>query len=57
VRRWVNIADVGDLVAIPPGGVPLRFTGVAADHTSAIHAFDFHLAANYLACPPLSAHG
>jgi hypothetical protein len=55
VRRWVNIADTGDLIAIPPGGVPLRFTGVAADHTSAIHAFDFHLAANYLACPPLAA--
>jgi hypothetical protein len=54
VKRWVNIADVGDLIAIPPGGVPLRFTGVAADHTSAIHAFDFHLAANYLACPPLA---
>lgn len=55
VRRWVNIADPGDLVAIPPGGVPLRFAGVAADHTSAIHAFDFHLVANYLACAPLAA--
>jgi len=55
VKRWVNIADPGDLVAIPPGGVPLRFTEVAADHTCAIHAFDFHLVANYLACPPLAA--
>jgi hypothetical protein len=55
VKRWANIADAGDLIAIPPGGVPRRFTGVAADHTSAIHAFDFHLAANYLACPPLAA--
>ncbi|MEH1098311.1 hypothetical protein V6V16_03910 [Micromonospora sp. CPCC 205561] len=55
VRRWVNIADVGDLVAIPAGGVPTRFVDVAADHTAAIHAFDFHLVANYLACPPLAA--
>jgi hypothetical protein len=55
VRRWVNIADAGDLVAIPRGGVPRRFTGVAADHTALIHAFDFHLAANYLACAPLAA--
>ncbi|MEU6072803.1 hypothetical protein [Micromonospora sp. NPDC047074] len=35
VKRWVNIADVGDLVAI--------------------HAFDFHMVANYFACPPLAA--
>lgn len=55
VKRWVNIADPGDLIAIPPGGLPRRFTGVDADHTYAIHAFDFHLAANYLACPPLAA--
>ncbi len=55
VQRWVNIADPGDLIAIPPGGMPLRFTDVAADHTSVIHAFDFHRAANYLACAPLAA--
>ena len=55
VRRWVNIADPGDLVAIPPGGVSSRYKGVAVDHTSAIHAFDFHLVANYLACAPLAA--
>lgn len=55
VRRWVNITDPGDLIAIPPGGLPLRFTGISADHTSPIHTFDFHLAANYLACVPLAA--
>jgi hypothetical protein len=54
VKRWVNIADAGDLIAIPPGGIPLRFSGVAADHTALIHAFDFHLAANYLSCTPLA---
>ncbi|MEW2378587.1 hypothetical protein AB0883_21160 [Micromonospora sp. NPDC047812] len=55
VKRWVNIADAGDLVAIPSGGIPMRFIDLAADHTAAIHAFDFHLAANYLACTPLAA--
>lgn len=55
VKRWVNIADLGDLVAIPPRGIPVRFAEVAADHPAVIHAFDFHLVANYLACPPLAA--
>ncbi|MFD0206089.1 MULTISPECIES: serine peptidase [Saccharothrix] len=55
VRRWVNIADPGDLVAIPSGGVSSRFAGVTVDHTSVIHAFDFHMVANYLACGPLAA--
>jgi hypothetical protein len=55
VRRWVNIADAGDLVAIPQGGVARYFSGVAADHNARIHAFDFHLAANYLACEPLAS--
>ncbi|MFF0445759.1 serine peptidase [Streptomyces sp. NPDC004609] len=54
VRRWVNISDVGDLVAIPKGGVARAFTGVSADHHDSIHAFDFHLAANYLRCDPLA---
>ncbi|MFE3097660.1 hypothetical protein ACFXG1_28035 [Streptomyces sp. NPDC059248] len=49
VRRWVNIADTGDLVAVPRGGVARRFLGVDEDVTERIHAFDFHLVANYLA--------
>ncbi|MFD5482769.1 serine peptidase [Streptomyces hawaiiensis] len=57
VRRWVNVADPGDLVAIPPGGVEDRFDGVERDRPTAppIHAFDFHKAANYLASPYLHA--
>ncbi|MGW4031035.1 serine peptidase [Streptomyces sp. NPDC004838] len=55
VRRWVNIADVGDLVALPKGGVARAFSGVSADHHDSIHAFDFHLAANYLRSDPLAA--
>ncbi|MEU5161997.1 serine peptidase [Streptomyces sp. NPDC020875] len=49
VRRWVNIADIGDVVAVPKGGVARRFLGVTEDITQRIHAFDFHLVANYLA--------
>ncbi|MFH9061243.1 hypothetical protein ACH4GM_08525 [Streptomyces coeruleorubidus] len=51
VRRWVNLADPGDLVAIPPGGVEAKFDGVDSERsgTVAIHTFDFHLVANYLA--------
>jgi hypothetical protein len=56
VRQWVNLADPGDLVAIPPGGVEAKFDGVDTDHSSTvpIHAFDFHLVANYLATPKLA---
>ncbi|MEW2530162.1 serine peptidase [Streptomyces sp. NPDC047071] len=49
VRRWVNVADLGDLVALPVRGVSRSFRGVDADTHETIHAFDFHLAANYLA--------
>ncbi|WP_329317854.1 GPI inositol-deacylase [Streptomyces sp. NBC_01715] len=54
VRRWINIADVGDLVALPVGGISRSFTELDGDHHGRIHAFDFHLAANYLACTPLA---
>ncbi|MET8940468.1 hypothetical protein ABZX28_26200 [Streptomyces rubiginosohelvolus] len=48
--RWVNIADPGDLVAIPPR-LDKFFAGIALDHTTAISAlFHFHHAANYLRC-------
>ncbi|OLF13498.1 hypothetical protein [Actinophytocola xanthii] len=47
VRRWVNIADIGDLVAIPRrlGG---RFA-TDADHEETIGLFDFHRVRRYLA--------
>ncbi|MGP4115377.1 serine peptidase [Streptomyces sp. 4N509B] len=48
VDRWVNIADPGDPVAIPPG-LSRHFDGVALDHTTVVGAlFDFHNARNYL---------
>ncbi|MEU7524387.1 serine peptidase [Saccharothrix sp. NPDC042600] len=54
VARWVNLADPGDLIALPPGGLSRRFTGVDTDDHDVVHAFDFHLAANYLRCERLA---
>lgn len=55
VRRWINIADRGDVIAIPPGGISQRFEQLAADLSDSIHAFDFHRATNYLACSTTTA--
>jgi hypothetical protein len=54
VRRWVNLADPGDLIAIPVRGVSRYFSGVAVDRHDVIGAFDFHRAANYLASDGLA---
>ncbi|MFV5995480.1 hypothetical protein ACNPQM_24385 [Streptomyces sp. NPDC056231] len=45
---WVNVADPGDIVAIPQ---PLteRFNKVTTDVRTGIGAFPFHKAAGYLA--------
>lgn len=48
VARWINLADLGDVIAIPPKGVGRRFDGVEADLEAPIHCADFHLATNYL---------
>ena len=47
-RRWTNIADKGDVIAVPARGVRDNFDGVDHDSETAIHIMDFHLAANYL---------
>ncbi|MFC4610271.1 hypothetical protein ACFO9E_21000 [Streptomyces maoxianensis] len=55
VGRWVNIADPGDPVAIPPG-LARAFGGVELDLTTSIHAaFGFHHAKNYLRCAATAA--
>jgi hypothetical protein len=56
VRQWVNLADPGDLVAIPPGGVEAHFDGVDTERsgTVPIHTFDFHFVTNYLATSRLA---
>ena len=48
VRRWTNIADVGDIVAVPPHGIPDAFDGVDLDVETTIHWADFHRATTYL---------
>jgi hypothetical protein len=48
VRHWINIADIGDIIAIPPYGISDNFDGVDSDVQTEIHFADFHLAANYL---------
>jgi hypothetical protein len=52
VDRWVNIADVGDLVAVPRW-LGQRFTGVDSDLEAVIGTFDFHKVRNYLGCAAL----
>ncbi|QNP69029.1 serine peptidase [Streptomyces roseirectus] len=47
VSRWINIADPGDPVAIPPH-LARYFKGITKDHTAAIARYDFHQAKNYL---------
>lgn len=47
VRRWVNIADIGDLVAIPRR-LGDRFA-TDDDHEETIGLFDFHRVRKYLA--------
>ncbi|MCK2240899.1 MULTISPECIES: serine peptidase [unclassified Crossiella] len=54
VRRWVNIADPGDIVAIPRW-LARKFDGVNADIEASIHRLDFHRAAAYLRLPNVAA--
>lgn len=51
VRYWANLADPGDIVAIPPHGVGRYFKDVDTDEHTVINAFDFHRVKNYLASP------
>ena len=54
VRRWVNISDYGDPVAILR---PFKryFPDVDLDLTESVGLFDFHRAARYLTCASLAA--
>jgi hypothetical protein len=55
VRRWINMADVGDIVAVPRGGLSSSFDGIELDVEVAIDDWDFHRVRNYLACDELRA--
>ncbi|WP_086661564.1 hypothetical protein [Lentzea kentuckyensis] len=48
VRRWVNVADVGDIVAIPRGGLKGHFAGVEEDLDVVIGEWEFHRMNAYL---------
>ena len=50
VTRWINIADPGDFIAIPVGGIQRSFQGLSADLTDAVGAFSFHQVGKYLSC-------
>lgn len=53
IGQWSNLADRGDFVAIPRGGVGESFAEVAEDLHDSIHIADFHRLANYLQSPVL----
>lgn len=53
VNQWSNLADEGDCIAIPPGGVIKSFTGVQEDVCGSIGAFAFHQLDKYLGSPAL----
>jgi hypothetical protein len=50
VGLWSNVADIGDLVAIPPR-LSKRFDGLHADVQASIARFGFHRVADYLDSP------
>ncbi len=54
VRRWINIADPGDFIAIPRGLAP-SFDGIDTDLTTPIGVFRLHKVTGYLACPATAA--
>jgi pimeloyl-ACP methyl ester carboxylesterase len=54
VRRWINIADPGDFIAIPRGLAPY-FDGIDTDLTTPIGVFNTHKVTGYLACPTTAA--
>jgi len=54
VRRWINIADPGDIVAIPRG-LAGSFAGIDADLTTPVGVFDFHKVTGYLSTTTTAA--
>ena len=60
IRQWVNLADIGDLVAVPRTGLRPHFQGVTEDIHVVIGKWEFHRVGAYLRsaevartiCPP-----
>ncbi|MEV4091208.1 hypothetical protein [Streptosporangium saharense] len=55
VRRWVNIADKDDIVAIP-AELRRSFTGIDQETLVNLDWLDFHSVRNYLGCGALNEH-
>ncbi|GAB2667780.1 hypothetical protein [Nocardia goodfellowii] len=55
VQRWVNLADVGDIVAVPRGGLGRTFAGVEDIPDLTIGNLAFHGVQAYLRTPELRA--
>ncbi|MFG2127010.1 serine peptidase [Streptomyces sp. NPDC048751] len=53
VARWVNIADIGDMVAVPRD-LPSRFPGIDAHYDVSLGLVASHKATRYLALPELA---
>jgi hypothetical protein len=54
VRRWTNIADVGDIVAIPRVGLRPTFDGLDEDISVVIGTWAFHGVEAYLRSPDVA---
>ncbi|MEW2519091.1 serine peptidase [Actinacidiphila alni] len=54
VRRWVNIADIGDVVAIPRD-LPASFPGIDVHHEVSLGLVASHKATSYLSVPEVAA--
>lgn len=48
VRRWVNLADVGDILAVPPTGLGRQFDGVDQDIPISAGIWEFQTPGAYL---------
>ncbi|MEK6443840.1 hypothetical protein [Pseudonocardia sp. T1-2H] len=55
VQRWINIADPGDVIAVPCGLAAGYFTGIDADLTTPVGVFNFHKVTGYLSCGTTAA--
>ena len=54
VQRWINVADPGDVIAVPRG-LAASFDGLDADLTTPIGVFNFHKVTGYLSCTTTAA--
>ncbi|MGH8905182.1 MAG: hypothetical protein ACRD0K_01355 [Egibacteraceae bacterium] len=56
VGHWVNLADIGDIVAVPRGGLGALFDGITQDVEITIATWGFHKVKHYLSCGALTEY-